>query len=73
MHVSVVDLFPPRHHDAPAELVGAVAESVGLDAPDPPGLPLFYRRGRWVDVPLAATYAAARAASPRRWRAVVDP
>ena len=103
VHVSVVDLFPPRRHDAPAGLVGAVAEAIGLDAPDPPpakplmigafesaagavtlhaeplavgddppDLPLFYRRGRWVAVPLAATYAAAWAATPRRWRAVIE-
>ena len=102
VHVSVVDPFPPRRHDTPGGLVGAVAIAAGLGDLDPPAgkplmigafeaarrtalyaeplavgdewpaLPLFYRRGRYVDVPLAATYAAAWDATPRRWRAVVE-
>ena len=44
--------------------------AVGDEMPD---LPLFYRVGRWVAVPLASTYAAAWQATPRRWRDVVDP
>lgn len=35
-------------------------------------LPLFYKAGRYVNVPLAATYAAAWAATPRRWREVIE-
>lgn len=34
-------------------------------------LPLFYKPGRFVDVPLARTYAAAWDATPRRWREVI--
>ena len=104
VHVSVVDLLPPRRADAPAGLVGAVAAAAGagpLDLPpgkplmvgafesapgglgnlyaEPlavgdalPNLPLFYRRGRYVNVPLAATYAAAWDATPARWRRVIE-
>ena len=37
-----------------------------------PDAPLFLSPGRYVDVPLAATYAAAWQATPQRWRAVVE-
>ena len=36
-----------------------------------PPLPLFYRPGRFVEVPLAETYAAAWESTPKRWRDVV--
>ena len=42
--------------------------SVGDALPD---LPIFLRPGRHVPIPLAATYAAAWQATPRRWRDVV--
>ena len=106
VHVSIIDLLPPRRHDAPHGLIGAVAEAVGMGDPSdlgvppgkplmvgafdadrpptlhaeplsvgdaPPDLPVFLRPGRPVAVPLAATYAAAWAATPRRWRAMIDP
>ena len=54
--------------DPPAHLS---AEPLGVgDAP--PDLPLFYAPGRFVLLPLAATYDAAYAATPRRWRDVVE-
>lgn len=37
-----------------------------------PAMPLFLRPGGYVEVPLEATYAAAFAAVPRRWRDVLD-
>ena len=38
----------------------------------PPDTPLFLSPGRYVDVPLAATYATAWRETPSRWRAVVE-
>ena len=102
VHVSLIDLFPPRRHEPPAGLCGAVADAAGFEpfdwpadkplgvaafeaarppnlyaeplavADELPDLPLFYKRGRHVDVPLAATYAAAWEATPRRWRKVIE-
>jgi hypothetical protein len=37
-----------------------------------PDLPIFYREDRFVNIPLAATYAAAWEATPKRWRKVVE-
>ena len=37
-----------------------------------PEVPLFLSPGRYVNVPLAATYGAAWQATPQRWRAVVE-
>ena len=105
VHVSVIDLLPPRRPDGPGGLIARAAEALGTGDPSdlgvPPGkplmvgafdaarpptlhaeplsvgdalpdLPVFLRPGRPVAVPLAATYAAAWAATPRRWRAVVE-
>ena len=105
VHVSAIDLFPPRRPDGPAGLVGAVSLAAGGGELDPtpgrplmvgafesappgrlanlyaeplavgdvlPDLPLFYRPGRYVNVPLAATYAAAWEVTPPRWRRVIE-
>jgi hypothetical protein len=37
-----------------------------------PDLPIFYREDRFVNIPLAATYAAAWEATPKRWRKVIE-
>ncbi len=101
VHVSVIDLFPPRRPDGPGGLVGACADAAGFDSfdlpdakplcigafeatepvqlyADPlaagdalPDLPVFLRAGWYVNVPLASTYAAAWAGTPRRWRDVI--
>ena len=47
------------------------AEPLAVDD-TPPDVPLFLSPGRYVDVPLAATYAAAWRETPERWRAVVE-
>ena len=43
--------------------------AVGDELPD---LPVYLRPGLWVAVPLAATYAAAWEATPKRWRRVIE-
>ena len=42
--------------------------AVGDELPD---LPVFLKPGRYVDVPLSLTYAAAWQATPKRWRDVI--
>ena len=36
VHLSLVDLFPPRRHDTPGGLVGSVADAVGCGDIEPP-------------------------------------
>ena len=71
--------FPPLPEDKPLAIGSFEADrpprlyaeplAVGQPLPD---LPLFYAVDRFVEVPLAATYAAAWEATPKRWRDVVD-
>ena len=102
VHVSIVDLFPPTHHDAPGGLVGAAGHECGFEqlelpadkrlclgamqaGPDMtlhaeplavgdalPDLPVCLAPGRWVPVPLAATYAEAFAGTPAKYRRLLE-
>ena len=60
--------FEAADRDGPTRLF-AEPLAVGDDLPD---LPLFLRPGVYVDVPLAPTYATALAATPSRWRGLLD-
>ena len=50
----------------------AYVEPVAVGDPLP-DMPLFLRPGRWVKIPLEATYQTTWSVFPRRWKDVIDP
>ena len=59
-----------RATGSPGDVVAYVEPTaVGLE---PVALPLFFTTERYVNIPLAETYAATYAAFPRRWRRVIE-
>jgi hypothetical protein len=83
VHAAIWDEIAGQPYEAPAERpltlasyetgrgVRAYVEHVALGS-ELPGMPLFLQPGACVYVPLEATYCAAFAALPRRWRVVLE-
>jgi hypothetical protein len=61
IHLLIIDLFPPGKRDPQVALGDALAD-----------MPLFLATQQAVTVALEATYTAAFAEVPRRWRRVLD-